>query len=217
MDKSNLELFKQALNEAISNKFDKMAAECTEEIVCTEEHKLAMRAILYGKTAGKRTCKPKMKHIIAIIVAAALLLTGCAVIFRNEICEVVDELFAKYVYSGDETGTYSLEEVYELTYLPEGYYLEKENVYNTVIKTKYVNANGNFICFEQRILDKSDFTVDIENGYSQINEVEKCAVYYRCTEKCHNYIWNNNEYVFHLTSDQKISNEEIDLILQGIK
>ena len=55
MDKSNLELFKQALDEAVSNKFDNMAANCTEEIVCSERHKLAMQAIVYGKGDTKRT------------------------------------------------------------------------------------------------------------------------------------------------------------------
>ena len=54
MGKSNLELFKQALNEAVSNKFDKMADECTEEIVYSDRHKLAMRTIVYGKTDNKR-------------------------------------------------------------------------------------------------------------------------------------------------------------------
>ena len=82
MDKTNLELFKQALTEAVSNKFDNIAANCTEEIACSEKHNLAMRAIVYGKTDTKRVWSPRMKRIIAILVAAALLLTSCGIIFR---------------------------------------------------------------------------------------------------------------------------------------
>ena len=98
MDKSNLELFKQAINEAVSNKFDNMATSCTEEIVCSEKHNLAMRAIVYGKTDTKRVWSPRMKRIIAILVAAALLLTSCGIIFRNEIREMFKELFASITF-----------------------------------------------------------------------------------------------------------------------
>ena len=104
MDKSNLELFKQALNEAVSNKFDKMADECTEEIVYSERHKLAMRTIVYGKADTKRVWSPKMRRIIAILIAVALLLTSCGIIFRNEIREFVEEFFVKITYSSDEDG-----------------------------------------------------------------------------------------------------------------
>ena len=102
MDKSNLELFKQALNEAVSNKFDKMADECTEEIVYSEKHKLAMRTIVYGKTDNKRVWSPKMKRIIAILIAAALLLTSCGIIFRNEIREIFKEFFVSLTYESND-------------------------------------------------------------------------------------------------------------------
>ena len=71
--------------------------------------------------------------------------------------------------------------------------------------------------FEQRILDKSGFTVDSESGYSQMKEIEEYDVYYRCTGEYYNYIWNDNKYSFHLTSNQKATTEEIKLIIQGIK
>jgi hypothetical protein len=157
MDKSNLELFKQAISDGLSKKFDSVVNSYADEIVCSEKHRLAMRTIVYGKAEAKRTWSPRMKHIIAIIVAAALLLTSCAVIFRNEICEVVDEFFAKYVYSGDVTGTDTIEEVYELTYLPEGYTFENEIITPLCVQYILVDENDNIIIFEQRILDKSGF------------------------------------------------------------
>ena len=217
MDKSNLELFKQAISDGLSKKFDSVVNSYADEIVCSEKHRLAMRTIVYGKAEAKRTWSPRMKHIIAIIVAAALLLTSCAVIFRNEIREVVDEFFAKYVYSGDETGTDTIEEVYELTYLPEGYGLKEKRIAPVCTQFKYVDESDNFIIFEQHILDKSGFTVDSESGYSQMKEIEEYDVYYRCTGEYYNYIWNDNKYSFHLTSNPKIKTEEIKLIIQGIK
>ena len=74
MDKTNLELFQQALNEGLSNRFDSLAEEYTGEIVCSRKHKLAMRTIVYGKAGGARAWSPRMRRVVAILVAAALLL-----------------------------------------------------------------------------------------------------------------------------------------------
>ena len=145
MDKSNLELFKQAISEGLSEKFDSVVDNCTEEIVCSDQHKLAMRTIIYGKGDTKQSLSPKMKRIIAIIVAAALLLTSCAVIFRNEIREVFEEFFVKLTYSGDGMGSDTIEEVYELTYLPEGYYLIDKQLRPLNIKWEYSNETNDMI------------------------------------------------------------------------
>ena len=47
MDKSNLELFKQAISDGLSKKFDSVVNSYTDEIVCSEQHNLAMRTIVY--------------------------------------------------------------------------------------------------------------------------------------------------------------------------
>lgn len=217
MDKSNLELFKQAISEGLSEKFDSIVDSCTEEIVCSDRHKLAMRTIIYGKADTKKALSPKMKRIIAIIVAAALLLTSCAIIFRNEIREVIEEFFVKLTYSDDVTSGNIIEQIYELTYLPEGYILDTENISYTATKFKYINSENNYIYFEQHTINGSEFTVDSESGYSQIKEIEEYDVYYRFTGKYHNYIWSNNEYAFYLTSNQQLSIVEIELIIKGIE
>ena len=216
MDKSNLELFKQALNEAVSNKFDKMADECTEEIVYSERHKLAMRTIVYGKTDNKRVWSPKMKRIIAILIAAALLLTSCGIIFRNEIREIFEEFFVKLTYDEDDESTESIKDVYYLGYVPEGYTLKRESATDVYIKYKFENKTGDFISFEQRAITSSDFYIDIEQGYSQINEIEKLDVYYRYTEKNHHYAWNDGKYSIKIKTNTKLSVDEIILLIDGI-
>ena len=101
MSKNDLELFKQALNEGVSNRFDAMAAECTDTIECSEHHTRTMETIVYGKTEFKRTCSSKKRRLIALLVAAALLLTGCGILFRHEIREIFEDLYVKLTY-GDE-------------------------------------------------------------------------------------------------------------------
>lgn len=216
MDKSNLELFKQALNEAVSNKFDNMAASCTEETVCSEKHNLAMRAIVYGKTDTKRVCSPRMKRIIAIIVAAALLLTSCGIIFRNEIREVFKELFASITFEGDESEVNTIEDIYQPNYVPDGFSLEKEIISPLSVVYKFVESNGNIIRFEQHVLGGTDFTVDSESGYSKILTVNTHDIYYRRTKTSHFYIWNDNDYSLLIRSSTELQNEELIKIINGI-
>lgn len=216
MDKSNLELFKQALDEAVSNKFDNMAANCTEEIVCSERHKLAMQAIVYGKGDTKRTWSPRMKRIIAILVAAALLLTSCGIIFSNQISEVFKELFASITFEGDESKTNTIEDIYQLEYVPDGYSLEEENISPLSVVYKFVDKKGNIIKFKQSVLNNIDFVIDSEKGYSEIIDIEKYDVYYRYTDTYHCYIWNDSKYALKLKSNIPLSNETILLIIEGL-
>lgn len=216
MDKSNLELFKQALNEAISNKFDKMAAECTEEITCSERHKLAMRTIVYGKTDTRRVWSPKMKRIVAILVAAALLLTSCGIIFRNEIREIFENFFVKLSYSESDATGAEIEEIYELTYLPEGFYLEDKMNSPTISHIAFTNPQGDKIYFDQRLLDGASFLVDSEIGYAKMIDIKNHDVYYRYTNKYHYYLWNDGKYSMNLKTNNELSVEDIILILDGI-
>ena len=217
MDKSNLELFKQAISEGLSEKIDSVANSCTDEIVYSEGHKLAMRTIVYGEVKHKRSLSPKMKWFIAILVAATLLLASCGIIFHNEIREVFENLFVKVTLGDDESFGNTVEDIYELTYLPEGYLLEKEIITPVCIQYRFSNENGDIIKFEQRVIGGTDFTLDSETGYSKIEEIEEYDVYYRYTERLNTYIWNTDEYAFTILSNQHISYEEIVLIINGIK
>ena len=216
MDKSNLELFKQALNEAVSNKFDKMADECTEEIVCSERHKLAMRTIIYGKADTSRAWSPRVKRIIAILVAAALILTSCGIIFRNQIREIFEEFYVKLTYEGNEESNKNIDEVYVLGYVPEGYVLENEFLSTTYVKYKFMTSEGDVLYFEQRALTNSEYYIDSESGYSKIEEIEEFDVYYRFTGKNHLYVFNNGKYSLNIKSSTKLSNEDIILMLDGL-
>lgn len=216
MDKSNLELFKQALNEAVSNKFDKMADECTEEIVYSDKHKLAMRTIVYGKADTKRVWSPKMRRIIAILIAVALLLTSCGIIFRNEIREIFEEFFVKLSYDVDEESQQIIEEVYYLGYVPRGYVLDKEILTSVYVRYEFKHESGDTLFFEQRALTRSSFVVDSESGYSKIEEIKEYEVYYRFTGKNHLYVFNNEKYSLNIKSSTKLSNEDIILMLDGL-
>lgn len=215
MDKSNLELFKQAISDGLSKKFDSVVNSYTDEIVCSEQHNFAMRTMVYGKADAKRTWSPKMKRVVAILIAAALLLTSCGIIFRNEIREVFEEFFVRLTYPNAEEDDI-IEEVYELGYLPEGYSLSIKNIRPLRVKYEYINKNGDCIWFEQKTVDGTDFYIDSESGYSQISEIQDYEVYYRNVNSTHIYVWNDGKYSMNLRSNKGLSNKEIISILHGI-
>jgi uncharacterized protein YxeA len=217
MIKNDLELFKQAVSEGLNNRFDSVVNECTEKIVYSEKHRLAMRTIIYGKNDAKRVWSPKMKRIIAILIAAALLLTSCGIIFRNEIREVFEEFFVKLSYDGDNESTENINDVYYLSYVPEGYVLEKEKITPVRVQYEFSNKDGKFLFFEQRAIISSDYVMDIETGYSRIMEIEKYDVYHRATDDYYHYAINDGKYSVKIRSTQELSNEEIILILDGIR
>ena len=219
MDKNNVELFKQAINEAISNKFDKISNACPEEIICSERHDIAMRAIIYGKADRQKTWTPRMKRIIAILVAAALLLTGCGIIFHNEIRDFVEnvyELFVEISFSEKDSTGNEIEQIYEPTYIPEGYVLEEYVTLPVNIFYKYSNQNGDIIYIEQYVLDGTYFVVDSETGYSEINNIHTYDVYYRTAYDVDHYLWNNGSYAFMIKSTAKLSVDELILMIDGI-
>ena len=216
MQNNDLKLFKQAISDGLGNKFDSVANSCTEEIECSEKHKLAVRTIVYGKIETKRIWSPRTRRLIAILVAAALLLTSCGIIFRNEIREIFEDFFVKLTYEGDEESTKTIKEVYSLGYVPEGYILKKESITSTYAKYKFTNETGNLFYFEQRPLPSGEFVVDSKSGYSQIEEIENYKVYYRNATGVNYYLWYDDKYTISFVTSEKLSNDKIILILDEI-
>ena len=109
-----------------------------------------------------------------------------------------------------------MKDVYELGYLPDGYSLKEEVIAPLCAQYKYVNENGNYIWFEQKIIDGTDFYVDNEDGYSHIKEISTYEVYYRYTNKNHVYVWNDGKYSIKIKSTTHLSADDISLILDGL-
>lgn len=220
MCENDIALFKRALVEGLSNKIDREISKCKEDIVVSPAHDRAMNEII---TAAERKSSrsARFKKIIAILVAAALLLTGCAVIYRDEIRSFIEEIYETFVkvnYTDSTEDNEAIEDAYELSYLPDGYRLEKECLYSTKIKYKYKNPAGGIILYEQRKWDSLTFYADIENGYKKmLYGICSYDIYYKETKEHVSYIWNDGEYMFRMYFNEIISGEELKLIIEGIK
>lgn len=220
MDKNNIELFKQAISEGLAGRLDKVVNGYTQEIACSQQHRIAMAKIVYGEQDMQKVLSPKMKKTIAILVAAALLLTGCGIVFRNEIREIIEEVsefFVELTYSSNRANGSIIEEIYELSYVPDEYYLENSIISPTMTKYVFSDASGSKLFFEQNTLNNSFFIVDIEHGYSLNVKINNYDIYYKNLDDYHLYLWNDGKYSMTISLYRELSVEELDHIINGIR
>ena len=109
-----------------------------------------------------------------------------------------------------------IEEVYTLSYVPEGYILEKESATSVRVKYNYKNISGETICFEQRTKVSSDYYIDSESGYSKIEDIVNYEIYYRNVNGMNCYISNDGKYIITFITSEKLTTEHIILMLDGI-
>ena len=215
-NKTNQELFKQALVEGVNRRLDREIATCDEEITYSRRHIKNMVRIVNGKEIKK----PLNRKMIAILVAAAiLLLAGCAIIYRNEIRDFITDIrehFVKVSFSEGENESQNIEEIYELTYVPDGYSLEKQEINRMMVQYVFTDPNENYIRFIQRSLDASSFSVDIEHGDYEIINIGKYEIYYRQLNGGYYYIWNDGKYAMQLNFTDELSDKTLSLIINGI-
>ena len=216
-NKTNQELFKQALVEGVNRRLDREIATCDEEITYSRRHIKNMERIVKGKTPQK----PINKKMIAILVAAAvLLLAGCAIIYRDEIREFVTdirEFFVKIDFEDGENESRDIDEIYELTYVPEGYTLTQQDITRMGVQYVYKTTENYKIKFIQQSLDASNFYVDIEHSDNVIFEIGEYTVYFRQTNGTYYYLWNDGKYALKLNSKEELSHETLEAIINGIK
>lgn len=221
MKNNDRELFKKALSEAMAQKYDEELAECEENAICSQKHYDKMQKII-----GRNICRQKKrltkKSLIAIIVAAALLLTGCtaAYIYRDEIRDFVEEIYEEFIkltYDDEEQNPVGgIKEQYELTYVPEGYEKTNEKITSLYIYYEYENGEGEKITFRQNALDGTNYGVDNEDGYTTIFAYGEINIYCRTLNSTHHYIWNDGKYALSIDSTVLITENEFVKIIENV-
>lgn len=213
----NLELFKKAVEEGLLNKIDSIANGCNEEVVCSEKHRLAIRTIMYGKIEKHKKLSPKTRRIIAILVAAALILTSCGIIFRDEMRMIFKEFYVSVVSSENDVKGQLIEEIYEPSYIPEGYILEEEAVSMSEVYYAYYNSEGEMLTFSQSPLNGTIYNYDTENSTTTPIVIDGITFYHTIATIREYYLWNDGKYVFEISSSAGLSTDELKLMINGLK
>ena len=220
----NRALFAKALNEAITLRMEEEMEGCVEDASTSLRHKLIMKKIAKGKcTCREDLFRMKKRGIMIAIIAAMLALTSCtlAIVYREKIGGFIEHVFDDYVAVETENGETDdypkeIEKVYEFTYVPEGYELKSEETYQFFVVSIYENNKGKKLNLKQHVISLGEFKINSENGYSKALDLGDINVYFRYS-KFNNYIWQTDEYVFQIHSEEIISEEELTKIIHGVK
>ena len=195
-----------------------------EEIVYSEKYSKCMNRLLRRMQSPVRRffIKPA-RRVAGIAVALMIFIGSLTVVAEGNVLHWFSEFYESHVkiYFEDDDiqkAPSTLETIYMPTYIPENYTTKTvyHNSLNTIFQIQWTAENGDYISFNQSILDGEE-TLDIE-------ETEYCEVYhgemtYLYIKKYGliQYIWNTNEYMFNLTIDKNYSEEENWKIIDSIQ
>ena len=220
MTETNLNLFKKALTEGLSNKIDLVTDGYTAEVKCTKKHTIAMRTILRGKMPGEHIHTPRLKWVIAIALSAALILTGCVIKFREKIAGFFTEIFGSTIemtYADQENAKVNIDDPYEFTYVPDGYVLESSQTEAlTLHRYIFVNSDMMYLICDQIAPGSSAMGVYNDNKTPEIYKIGEYEIYCKSYTRTSLYIWNKDGYTFMVTSDKDLTIEDITYIVNGV-
>lgn len=223
MNKTESELFRQALTEAFVRKYERELAECPESAHCSEVHMQRVNEMINQSVESDRR-KDRRKWIVALLVAAALLLSALTVgAYYKEIRAFVEQIYKDHIQLTFNEGDHVLENEgldkrYTLGYVPEGYTLKRVDSERAANYSEWRNEDGDYVIFKQNILLNASYFLNGEVGERVVLSVEGYEVYCRDygAAGC-SYVWNDGAYAYKLDSSVVLSKETLTLIIQNIR
>lgn len=222
MISSNMQLFRKALWEATCNVYERELALCEQDIKCSRRHYAKMRKILGVAVLPATTRTSKIKRrVIAALIAAALLLTGCAAYaYREEIKSFIETVFNDHIevkYNDSEAPASSaiITEYYTLGYVPERYELVNNTKQPIRLICEWKSPTGEYLIFKQCTVESGLFVMDDETEDAKILMVGEYTVYYRFAGNNY-YVWNNGIYAYELILSTQLPEQEVKAIIEGV-
>lgn len=181
------------------------------------------------KKANKNKKKPLLWYLNTTRKQAAAILIAIGIFFglsigvyatREPIVEFflnVKEKFSEVFFNQEdiEKAPETIEMVYTLGYVPEGYTLSKKDFAEYKVQFIWQNQNGEYINFTQYIL-KNTSTIDIEDSDSTIIYVNEMKVIYSEKLETKTYFWNIDGYAFSLRITDSLSTDESIKLIESL-
>lgn len=223
MNKSNLDLFKQALSEGLSNRIDRAINECDTAVVCSKKHNVAMRTIIRGKIPQSRAGTPKTRWIIAAILVAALILTGCAIRFRERVIGFIEEMVGSNIRLTPEDKDefkVRIDERYEFAYVPEGYVFKDSQFSPAVYMQTFVNSDGTPLICDQIASGSGSLNFTYDGNDKTLLNVNGYEVYHRIVDTAsilYCYMWTKDGYTFMISAHEEIPLNDLALMVSSVR
>ena len=219
MNRSELDLIKKALLDIEKYEVERLESFPHIDTANYPEYDRHIEMIIASEERSSKVISPR--KIIAILVAAALLLSTAITVFayREPIFKFFEEIFeafTRFSLIDNEPDPELIQEgVYLPTYLPEGFeqtsFMEKESL----IQTAWIEETDRII-LKQRILYNNNITLDTEKVDYEIINVNDTVFYYYLKNNNHQLLWSNSKYSFTLWCTTGISREEALKIAQSL-
>ena len=210
------EYFKQIreLDGGVYEKSDEQTARELQKIYCKAAINKKKNVLWYLNTTGKRVAA------ILIVIGLFFGLSFGVSAIREPIVEFflnIKDKFTEILFNQEDTeqAPKSIETVYTLGYIPEGYELSGTYITKSQVNFTWETQNGEYINFTQYIL-KNISTIDVEKSNLKTIYINNTKVVY--SEKCGItvYFWNTDEYAFSLSVNSAITDNEIIKIIETL-
>jgi hypothetical protein len=155
------------------------------------------------------------------LIAAALLLAGCAVyVYREVISDFIAEIYDDHIeiFHGERNeNSNPIEKIYLLHYVPEGYKLKMEISNPSKVYYIWENEAGDMISFDQISQSGQNILLNGEFGSTKIIEHNKFKIYCReFGDSCY-YIWSDGTYFLTIFASGNLGLDEIIRIIDNLK
>lgn len=214
---------REALEEALRKSFadyHRQFPDSEEEIHLGKDYENYMDGLI------RRSKNPTPLHFrtawgrAACVAAAVLIAFTCSMTvsavrtpFVNFLTNAYDQFTEILFDDADiEKAPSTIETVYTLGYVPEGYVEKDCNTSAISVYIIWENEKGEQIVFEQRLLDNY-ITIDNENADYDLTFINDTKIIYMSDKANCYYYWNSNEYCFYLELPNAIAfDAALDLI-----
>lgn len=218
-----LGVLKEAFQEIDKWEYENLHLEALEEVIPSPAYIKRMERLMkwqkrscwkYVNTVGKRIA------MIAVVIALTFGLSMSVSAVREPVVKFfvhIYERFVEFFYDDDVVtkAPSTIETVYTLGYVPEGYELESCNIADIVTRMAWMNDVGEKIVFSQGLL--CDYSLmDNENSDYGLLYVNDMSVAYIEKQDDSFYYWNTAEFRFLLRVTCDISREEIENMIESV-
>ncbi|MBR6922530.1 MAG: DUF4367 domain-containing protein [Clostridia bacterium] len=172
------------------------------------------------------TKKSRVKKIVIILIAAAILLTGCTAIkpVRTAIANFIITIFEKGSFidkSEDKKANDRITEFYSPKFIPEGYELVEEKTDKTkadriILRVLEFKCGDNELSLYQ-LTSKSTMTLDTENSEIKTFRVNEIECMSSKNDDGYHIIWDQYGYRFLLSMSADFTEETAIKIIESVE
>lgn len=225
MEMNNQTPLEQALMEVMLEEFQDIPAEeeiqiCVSEAFQKNYGRLRKRS---GQHPVGRVRKTVKRGLLIAVIVTALATTALAF---SDVRETVIRFFVhnhgnRYDFSFDPeqaaTAPKSIEQVYEITYIPAGYELVSESIGLTGVSYYwYDKEHGDYIMFDQTVISGAGYVPDSDGSEPEERNISGYQVF--CIrDEANKYYWTDNSYFYSLYCGNGITEDQMQKIFDSIR